>query len=73
MGDVIRFPPSSNMTPREAVEYALDEVDTLEDVVVLGFTKDGELYCRCSEVSREWSLWLMLEFQDYIRKVGRYA
>lgn len=73
MGEVIRFPPGTNLTPEQAVQYALDEIDDLEDVLVLGFTKKGELYCRCSEVSREWSLWLLLEFQDYIRKVGRYA
>lgn len=61
------------MTVEQAIDYVRQEVHILEDVLVFGFTKDGELYLRSSHMKREWSLWLALEMVDYIRKVGRHS
>lgn len=61
------------MTVEQALDYVQSEKDTLEDVIIIGYTKDRELYMRSSHVSREWALWLVLEMVDYIRKVGKHA
>jgi hypothetical protein len=61
------------MTVEQAIQHVQLEQDILEDVLIFGFTKDGELYLRSSHMKREWSLWLTLEMADYIRKVGRHS
>jgi hypothetical protein len=60
------------MGVKDAIEFAVEEQDELTDVIVLGHRKDGTLYVRSSRISREGSLWLALELQDWVRKVGRY-
>jgi hypothetical protein len=73
MSNVTRLPPSDTMTVQQAIDYVKQEADTLEDVIIIGYTKDKEIYLRSSHVSREWSLWLVLEMVDYIRSTGRHA
>lgn len=70
---VALLPPRDDMTVEQAIQHVQLEQDILEDVLIFGFTKDGELYLRSSHMKREWSLWLTLEMADYIRKVGRHS
>jgi len=72
-GNIIKFPPHDKMTVEQAIDYVKGEADTLSDVIIIGYTKDNELYLRSSHISREWSLWLVLEMVDYIRKTGRHS
>ncbi len=72
MNNVILLPPGEKMTVDQALDYVNKERETLEDVLITGYTKQGELYLRSSEMSHEWSLWLTLEMVDYIRGVGRH-
>jgi hypothetical protein len=70
--NVTRLPPTSTMTVEQTLNYVTSEQDTFEDVMVVGYTKDREIFVRSSKMSREWALWLLHELMDRVRETGRY-
>jgi hypothetical protein len=73
LSNVTRLPPTSTMTVEQALAYAVSEQDTIDDVLIVGYTKDRELFIRSSKITREWSLWLLMELIDHVRQVGRHT
>lgn len=75
--NVVFLGPSEHYTPMQALQDALLRQqhgdNPLVDVLMIGIDSNGQFTVQSSHMSREWSLWLALEFQDYIRKTGRYA
>lgn len=59
MGDVIQFPGPSGapIPPAKILREAAEQ--TFEDVVVLGFTTDGDLYAASSTADGGTVFWLM--------------
>jgi hypothetical protein len=53
MSNIIRLPPSTNMTAQQAIESALvdAECDHLTDVLICGYTEGGVLYIRSSRLT----------------------
>jgi hypothetical protein len=49
MTNLLRLPPSTTFTAEQALKSALD--DNLEDVMILGYDKDGDLYIRSSRIT----------------------
>lgn len=73
--EVVYLGASTHHTVDQALSSALHfERDGVgyEDVMIVGYDKDGELSVRSSHISREWALWLAHELMDYIRKAGRH-
>lgn len=54
------FPPSDTMTPAQALLSALQLVKAggIEDVLIVGYASDGDLFVRSSRMSRKDALWL---------------
>jgi hypothetical protein len=54
MNNLLRLPPSTNMTAQQALDSALvdTESDHLQDVLVCGYTEGGHLYIRSSRLTR---------------------
>ena len=54
MSNLLRLPPSTNMTAQQALDSALvdTESDHLQDVLVCGYTEGGHLYIRSSRLTR---------------------
>lgn len=72
MSDVIDLGPHINMTPEQCLEYCNRTSSNFQDVLVIGYDDDGELITRSSKLSREQTVFLLLEALDYARGVGRY-
>jgi hypothetical protein len=73
---VVHLGPSEHYVVEQALADATNFAKSgpgLEDVLIVGYDKDGQLFMRSSHMSREWALWLVSEMKDYIRQVGRYS
>ena len=53
MTNLIRLPPTTTMTAQQALESALVDAESkhLEDVLICGYDKDGDLYIRSSRLT----------------------
>jgi hypothetical protein len=53
MTNLIRLPPSTTMTAKQALESALvdAEANHLTDVLICGYDADGDLYIRSSRLT----------------------
>lgn len=67
MNNVMHFPPTTTMTPRQALLSALEfaENDRLQDVLVVGYDDDGDLVIRSSRMDRKDALWLSEMLRRY--------
>jgi hypothetical protein len=69
MADVIQLDPHTSMTVNECLEYCRLEQADYEDVIVLGYDKDGELILRSSRMTNKDALWLLMVAVDQTRGV----
>lgn len=67
MNNVLSFPPTTTMTPRQALLSALEfaENDFLQDVLVVGYDGDGDLFVLSSRMERKDALWLSEMLRRY--------
>lgn len=67
MKNILAFPASTTMTPRQALLSALEFVDNdnLQDVLVIGYDGDGALLVRSSRMDRKDALWLSEQLRRY--------
>lgn len=67
MKNVLAFPATVTMTPRQALLSALTfaDEDNLQDVLVVGYDGDGELLIRSSRMDRKDALWLSEQLRQY--------
>lgn len=68
MSDILDFPPSDTMTPKQALLSALAfaENDDLQDIVIVGYDGGGELLIRSSRMSRKDALWLAEMLRQHV-------
>lgn len=60
MKNILSFPPTTTMTPQQALLSALEFAnnDNLQDVLIVGYDGAGELLVRSSRMDRKDALWL---------------
>lgn len=60
MKNILSFPPTTTMTPQQALLSALEFAnnDNLQDVLIVGYDGAGELLVRSSRMGRKDALWL---------------
>lgn len=70
MGNIVSLPPTTTMTPEQALASALDfaQSDGLQDVVIVGYDSDGVLFVRSSRMDRKDALWMAKQFELYALK-----
>lgn len=68
MNTLLPFPAKDTFTPEQALMSALQF--TLQDVVVIGYDTNGELFIRSSRMDRKDALWLAEMFRDYLLTGG---
>lgn len=76
MSNVVKLSPfSDNMSSEQALHACLADAERgdVDEVLVLGFSKDGSLYLRHSHTTRSNALWMLMDAVDCIREIGRYA
>ena len=75
--NVVFLGASEFYTPEQVLQDALNRQQHSEtpfkDVLLVGVDTEGVFTMQSSHMSREWALWLTLELQDYVRRVGRHA
>lgn len=57
MKNVTEFPVSNDMTVQQALESAMIHSDDLEQVFIVGFYPDGDMFSRSSKATRENAVW----------------
>ena len=69
---VISLPASVNYTPEQALLSALDmcREGRLQDVIVLGYDEDGELFVRSSKMTRAEGVFMALKAQQWAMDGG---
>lgn len=67
MADLVQLPAHENMTVQECLEMSAREHADLDDVIVAGYNKDGELVIRSSHMSRKDAAWLLMAALDHAR------
>jgi len=67
MKNVLAFPATTTMTPKQALLSALELAnnDNLQDVLVVGYDGDGDLLVRSSRMDRKDALWLSEQLRLY--------
>jgi hypothetical protein len=72
MKNVIYFPATDTMTPKQALLDALKlaDNDDLQDVLVVGYDGNGDLLVRSSKMSRSDALWLSEQLRLYVLTGG---
>lgn len=60
MKNILSFPPTTTMTPQQALLSVLEFAnnDNLQDVLIVGYDGAGELLVRSSRMDRKDALWL---------------
>ncbi len=53
------FPTAVTLRPAQAIAEALKDADILEDVMIIGITKDGCCYCVHSQMLKERALFIL--------------
>ena len=56
---IVRLPPTTTFTVEQALNSALQDAGNMEDVIIVGYNKDGELFVRSSAMDRKLSLWIL--------------
>jgi len=57
MPKITKFPPSTSMTPEQALNSALQA--NLDEVLIIGTDQDGKHFTRSSKMDRKSALWLI--------------
>ena len=67
MNKVLSFPASTTALPEQALASALSyaEAGRLQDVLIVGYDDDGDLYVRSSRMDRKDALWLSEQLRQY--------
>lgn len=67
MNNVLAFPATTTMTPEQALHSALKfSKDTgLQDVLIVGYDVDGDLFVRSSRMDRKDALWMAEQLRLY--------
>lgn len=67
MSTVLSFPATGTMTPSQALASAMAfaEQRGLQDVLVVGYDDDGDLFIRSSRMNRKDALWLAEQLKLY--------
>lgn len=66
--NVISLPASTNYTPEQALQSALQT--PLTDVLVIGYDNEGELFIRSSKMSRMDALWMTEKAKEWALRGG---
>jgi hypothetical protein len=66
--EVIRLPASEHYTPIQALQSVLNE--DLDDVLVIGYDKSGELIIRSSKMNRADALFMIEKARDWTLNGG---
>lgn len=68
MKTVIKLPLSDSYTPEQALLSVLDEAkeNSIADVLVVGYYKDGSLLVRPSKMLTQDAFWLCEKLKQYI-------
>lgn len=71
-GNVLCFPASTTLSPRQALHSALayDERLKLAEVIVVGFDDDGDFFVRSSRIDCKTALWLVEKLREYALNGG---
>lgn len=74
MTNVIRLPPSSTMTPVQALESALvdAEQDFIQDVMIIGYDHRGDLFVRSSKLTCAEALFLANKAMRWAENGGEF-
>ena len=74
MTNILRLPPSTTMTAKQALESALldTEDEYLTDVVICGYDYKGELYIRSSRLTCAESLFMLIMAQRWAENGGQF-
>ncbi len=67
MGDLVQIGPHDRMTPTECLAHCALDSQNYQDVIVIGYDKDGALVVRSSSMSRKEAAWLVLDALDHAR------
>jgi len=72
MNNVLSLPPSTTMTPKQALLSAMEfaDADNLDDVIIVGYDADGKLLVRSSRMDIRTALWLTEKLRMYILDLG---
>lgn len=62
---IIRLQPTTTFTVEQALHSALQDAESLDDVIIVGYDKDGELFVRSSAMDRKLSLWILEQAKIY--------
>jgi len=67
MKNILAFPATTTMTPQQALLSALEfaNTDNLQDVLVVGYDRYGELLVRSSRMDRRDALWLSEQLRKH--------
>lgn len=63
MTNVCNFPASETLTVEQALASAVQE--GLDEVLIIGYTANGELFVRSSRMSRGDALWLVKKAEQH--------
>lgn len=72
MSNLIRLPPTTNMTPQQALDSCLADTqeDHLQDVIVIGYTTAGKLYIRYSKLNLAQAHFMICQAQRWAMDGG---
>ena len=67
MNKILNFPPTTTARPEQALAGALSfaQEGMLQDVLIVGYDAEGELYVRSSRMDRKDALWLAEQLRKY--------
>ena len=66
---VTNLPASTSFTAKQALEHALQSAD-LDDVLIIGYDKDGVLFVRSSKLTRAEAVFLLEKGKLWALNVG---
>ena len=67
MAEVVMLNPHERMTPQEALEYCARDHEEYQDVIVVGYDREGEIMIRSSAMSRAEASFMLLAALDHAR------
>ena len=67
MNKILEFPATTTARPEQALAGALAHAKAgrLQDVLIVGYDSNGELYVRSSRMNRQDALWLAEQLRKY--------
>lgn len=67
MGEVLQLNPHVNMTVDECLQYAARNAEEYQDVVVVGYDKEGAVMVRSSHMTRAEAAFLLMKALDHAK------